>query len=171
MREDTGLATVPSSGRIPKGVPMTRVMLVCSSGGHLAEMQRILAAFDGCRLSLVTYHSSRGPTPIEGIPAYLVENIGTSPIRLLRALPTFVRAIWLERPRVIVSNGAEIAIPFFYLARVLGIKTLWIESWCRVRTPCRTGRLVYPVADRFFVQWEPLLERFGPRAEYGGRLL
>lgn len=150
---------------------MTRVMLVCSAGGHLAEIQRILPAFHGCRLSLVTYRSSRGPRPIEGIPAYLVENIGTSPIRLLRALPMFVRAIWLERPQVIVSTGSEIAIPFFYLARVLGIKPLYIESWCRVRTPSGTGRFVYPVADRFFVQWEPLLDRFGPKAEFGGRVL
>lgn len=103
---------------------MTRVMLVCSAGGHLAEMLRILPAFDGCRLSLVTYRSSRGARPIEGIPTYLLENIGTSPFRLLRALPMFVRALWLERPNVIVSTGSEIAIPFFYLARVLRIKTL-----------------------------------------------
>jgi UDP-N-acetylglucosamine:LPS N-acetylglucosamine transferase len=152
-------------------VRKTRVMLVCSAGGHLAEMQRLLPAFDGCRLSLVTYRSSRGPRPIDGVTTYLVENIGSSPIRLLRALPAFIRALWCERPHVIVSTGSEIAIPLFYLARSLGIKTLYIESWCRVRTPSGTGRLVYPVADRFFVQWEPLLERYGPRAELSGRLL
>jgi UDP-N-acetylglucosamine:LPS N-acetylglucosamine transferase len=94
-----------------------------------------------------------------------------SPIRLLRALPTFIGALRRERPDVIASTGSEIAIPFFYLAQILRIKTLYVESWCRVRTPSGTGRLVYPVADRFFVQWEPLLERFGPKAEYGGRVL
>jgi beta-1,4-N-acetylglucosaminyltransferase len=146
-------------------------MLVCSAGGHLAEMERLLPAFDGSQLSLVTYRSSRGRQPIGRVPTYLVENIGTSPLRLIRALPMFIRALWLERPNVIVSTGSEIAIPFFYLARVLQIKTLYIESWCRVRTPSGTGRLVYPVADRFLVQWEPLLDQFGPRAEFGGRVL
>ena len=134
-------------------------------------MQRLLPALDGCRLSLVTYRSARGSSPIAGIPAYLVENIGASPIRLLRALPVFTQAILRERPDVIVSTGSEIAIPFFYVAKVLRIKTLYIESWCRVRTPSGTGRLVYPVADRFLVQWEPLLDRFGPKAEFGGRVL
>jgi UDP-N-acetylglucosamine:LPS N-acetylglucosamine transferase len=146
-------------------------MLVCSAGGHLAEIQRILPAFDACQLSLLTYRSARGPTPIDGVTTYLVENIGTNPVRLLRAIPTFFRAIVRERPDVVASTGSEIAIPIFYLAKVLRIKTVFIESWCRVRSPSGTGRLVYPVADRFFVQWEPLLERFGPKAEYVGRVL
>jgi UDP-N-acetylglucosamine:LPS N-acetylglucosamine transferase len=137
----------------------------------MAEMQRLLPAFEGCRLSLVTYRSSRGSMPIDGVTTYLVANIGASPYRLLKAVPAFMRALWRERPHVIVSTGSEIAIPFFYIAPVLRIRTLFIESWCRVRTPSGTGRLVYPVADRFLVQWDPLLGRYGPKAKLGGRVL
>jgi UDP-N-acetylglucosamine:LPS N-acetylglucosamine transferase len=108
---------------------------------------------------------------LETAETYLVENIGNSPVRLLKALPTFMRALIRERPDVIVSTGSEIAIPFFYLAPLLGIKTLFIESWCRVETPSGTARLVYAVANRFFVQWEPLLAKFGSKAEYHGRML
>jgi UDP-N-acetylglucosamine:LPS N-acetylglucosamine transferase len=146
-------------------------MIVCSGGGHLAEAQRLMPAFDGCRTSLVTYRNARGSAPISGVPTYLVENIGASPVRLLRAIPTMLRAIVVERPNLIVSTGSEIAIPFFYLAKFLPIKTLFVESWCRVRTPSGTARLVYPVADRFLVQWEPLLTHFGSKAEFAGRVL
>ncbi len=90
---------------------------------------------------------------------------------MLLAMPTFIYAIAKERPTIIVSTGSEIAIPFFYLGRLLGIATLFIESWCRVKTPSGTGRLVYPVATHFLVQWEPLLERYGSKARFRGRVL
>ncbi|MDQ1496646.1 MAG: beta,4-N-acetylglucosaminyltransferase, partial [Actinomycetota bacterium] len=102
---------------------------------------------------------------------YLIENIGASPLKLLRGLPTILRALLRERPDAIVSTGSEIAIPFFYLARMLRIHSLYIESWCRVRTRSGTGRFVYPIVDRFFVQWPALLEQYGSKAELMGRVL
>jgi UDP-N-acetylglucosamine:LPS N-acetylglucosamine transferase len=146
-------------------------MLVCSAGGHLVELQRLEEAFEGHQLSLVTYRGPRGDQPMPGVRTYLIENIGASPVRLLQGLPTILLALLRERPNAIVSTGSEIAIPFFYLARVLRIRSLYIESWCRVRTPSGTGRLVYPIVDRFFVQWPGLLKHYGPRAELMGRVL
>jgi len=146
-------------------------MLVCSAGGHLAELERLRPALDGHRLSLVTYHSPRGPEPMPGVRTYLIENIGTSPRKLLKGLPTIMRAIVRERPGAIISTGSEIAIPFFYLAKLMRIHSLYIESWCRVRTPSGTGRFVYPIVDRFFVQWPGLLDRYGSKAELRGRVL
>ena len=148
-----------------------RVMLVCSAGGHLNELERLRDAFAGHELSLVTYHGPRGDEPMAGVRTYLIENIGASPLKLLRGLPTILRALLRERPHAIVSTGSEIAIPFFYLAKVLRIHGLYIESWCRVSTPSGTGRLVYPIVDRFFVQWPGLLERYGSKAELMGRVL
>lgn len=148
----------------------TKVCYVCSAGGHLAELLRVRDAFAGDEEVLVTYHSGRGSEPIPGVRTYFVENIGLSARKLARALPTIVRVLLRERPDLIVSTGSEIAVPFFYLAPLLRIKTIYIESWCRVRTPSGTGKLVYPVADRFFVQWEPLLGVYGRKAEYRGRI-
>ena len=76
-----------------------------------------------------------------------------------------------ERPDVVISLGAEIAIPFIYVGRLMGIKTMYIESWCRVENLSRTGRLVYNVAHVFWVQWPELLESCGPKAEYNGGVI
>lgn len=147
-------------------------MLVCSPGGHLAQLERLLDAFDGHELSLVTYHSPRDPQPISGVSnTYLVPYIGTSPMRLVRAMPTFLRALYRQRPQVLVSTGSEIAIVLFFLAKLVGTKTLYIESLSRVRSRSGTGRIVYHVADRFFVQWEPLLDHYGRKAEFRGRVV
>ena len=81
------------------------------------------------------------------------------------------RILRTERPAAIVSLGAEIALPFFYLGRAMGIRTLYIESWCRVESLSLTGRLVYPVADAFWVQWPGLLPLCRGRGAYCGAIL
>ena len=59
-----------------------------------------------------------------------------------------------ERPDLIVSSGAAVAVPFFYLGKLFGAKTIYIEVFDRIDKPTLTGKLVYPVTDRFIVQWE-----------------
>jgi UDP-N-acetylglucosamine:LPS N-acetylglucosamine transferase len=81
------------------------------------------------------------------------------------------RILLRERPDVLISLGAEIAIPFFYLAKLFNIKTLFIESWCRISTLSKTGKLLYPIADEFWVQWPQLLSVAGPKAHYKGAVV
>jgi UDP-N-acetylglucosamine:LPS N-acetylglucosamine transferase len=102
---------------------------------------------------------------------YATENIGMSVPRMLRAFGWAYSILKKERPDVIVSLGAEIALPFLYLGRLMGMKTLFIESWCRVENLSLTGKLVYPFVDALWVQWPELLRRCGSKAEYHGAVL
>ncbi len=150
---------------------MMKIALVCSHGGHLTEMQGLLPAFEGHDVFFVTYESARLAELHERFRAYALENIGTSPWRLLKSLPVAWRILRRERPQVIVSTGSEIAIPFFMVAKALRIRTVFVESVCRVQTASQTGRVVYPLADAFLVQWPQLLARYGKRARFEGGLL
>jgi UDP-N-acetylglucosamine:LPS N-acetylglucosamine transferase len=58
-----------------------------------------------------------------------------------------------SKPHALISAGPSSAIPLFWLAKLFGIKTIFIESWVRVHNKSQTGKLVYPVSDLFFVQW------------------
>jgi len=145
-----------------------KVALVCSHGGHLTEMLHLSDAWKDHDTFWITYGSAR--TRDLG-RAYLLTNIGINPFRMAVAT---LRTAWIllrERPDVVVSTGSEIAIPAFYIAKLFRARTVFIEVWTRVRRPTGTGRLVYPVSDRFFVQWPQLLEHYGPKAEFGGSLL
>ena len=148
-----------------------KICLVCSHGGHLLEILQLVDAFEGHEVFFVTYRSERTKEFAKTTRAYLLENIGKSPLRLLMSLPQALRIVLRERPRLIVSTGSEVAIPFFYLAKLLRIKTVFIESVCRVRSPSATGKLVYPAADLFLVQWEQLLDAYGPKARFEGGIL
>jgi UDP-N-acetylglucosamine:LPS N-acetylglucosamine transferase len=79
------------------------------------------------------------------------------------------RILRRERPTVIISMGAGPVVPFALIGRILGVPTIFIETFARVVRPSLTGRLMYYIAHRFFYQWETL-KIFFPRGIYAGPL-
>jgi beta-1,4-N-acetylglucosaminyltransferase len=145
-----------------------KICLVCSHGGHLTEILLLTEAFEGHETFFITYDSVR-TRQLEH--KYLLRNIGTNPLVMASASLSTLRILLKERPKLIVSTGSEIAIPAFYLAKLLRIKTVFIESWTRVDRPTGTGKIVYRVSDLFLVQWESLLKKYGKKARYEGAIL
>jgi len=142
--------------------------MVCSHGGHLTEMMQIEEAIKGHELFFITYISSRTR---ELNRAYLIERFTAKPWKIPLSTIRIFRILGKEKPKAMISTGAEIAIPCFLIAKILGIKTIYIETCARVRTPSGTGRLIYWISDYFFVQWRGLLRFFGNKARYEGGLL
>jgi len=98
---------------------------------------------------------------------YFIMHPRHNPLRLLKnCIDSFVHLI-IERPDVIISTGADVAVPTCIIGKLLGSKLVYIESGGYVSTPSISGRLVYPFADLFVVQWKPALKNF-PKAVYGG---
>jgi beta-1,4-N-acetylglucosaminyltransferase len=75
-----------------------------------------------------------------------------------------------EKPDLILSTGSGVAAPFMWMAKPLGIETIFVESITRINELSLTGRLVYPVVSKFLVQWEELAAKF-PKAEFHGRIV
>jgi beta-1,4-N-acetylglucosaminyltransferase len=80
------------------------------------------------------------------------------------------RLLRRERPDAVLSTGAGLAVPFFVAGRLLGIRTVYVESVTRTESLSLSGRIVYPLVDRFFVQWPAVAERF-EKARYEGAVL
>ena len=146
-----------------------KIALVCSHGGHLTELLYLMDAFKGHDVFFITYDSLR--TRQLPYKKYLLENIGTNPVKMLKAFFQIGRILAKEKPKVIISTGSEIAIPAFIIAKILGIKTIFIESWCRVKTKSGTGKIVYYLSDLFLVQWPQLLKLYGSKAKYVGAVV
>lgn len=145
-----------------------KICLVCSHGGHLTEIIHLKEAFEGHQTFFITYDSPRTRT-IER--KYLLRNIGKNPFLMACAFVSIFRILIKEKPKLIISTGAEIAIPAFYLGKFLGVKTIFIESWTRVEQPTGTGKLVYLFSDVFLVQCERLLSKYGKKAKYEGAII
>jgi UDP-N-acetylglucosamine:LPS N-acetylglucosamine transferase len=130
------------------------VLLVCSSGGHLLQLVSLAPAWADLRRTWVSFDKTdvrslladervvvaHGPTN-RNIPN-LLRNLGLA-WRVLRRL----------RPRVIVTTGAGIAVPFAWLGRLTGAKVVYVESFTRIDSISLSCRLIRPVASRVYVQW------------------
>ena len=75
-------------------------------------------------------------------------------VNLLRNLRLAWRLLGRERPDVVLSTGAGTALPFFAVARLRGIPTVYLEVYDRIDTPTLTARLCRPFTDRMLVQWD-----------------
>jgi UDP-N-acetylglucosamine:LPS N-acetylglucosamine transferase len=73
-----------------------------------------------------------------------------------------------EKPDILMSSGAAIAVPFFYLAKLMGKKLIYIEVYDRIDKPTLSGRLVYPIVDVFIVQWEEIKKVYPKAVNLGG---
>lgn len=146
-----------------------KVAMVSSHGGHLTELRMLEPALEGEDLFYVTYDSER--TRQLDIDVELIEHIGTSPVAMAGAFARMLRLFRSEKPDLVLSTGSEIAIPAFVAGKVFGATTVFVESWCRVTNRSMTGRLVYPISDHFFVQWQQLLHEYGEKAEFHGAVV
>lgn len=103
--------------------------------------------------------------------AYRVPNMARSPIEFVKNLWRVFGIFRKEKPDLVVSTGAEIAIPVVLVAKMFRVPALYIECGAQVTTPSVTGRVMYWLAERFYVQWPELLEVYGPRARFDGSLI
>lgn len=134
-----------------------KVCLVGSSGGHLTHLYMLKPFWQDKERFWVTFNKEDANSILEGEQVY---HCYYPTNRSLKALLINTRLAWQvlrkERPDVIVSSGAAVAVPFFYLGKLFGMKTIYIEVFDRIDKPTMTGKMVYPVTDRFIVQWEEM---------------
>lgn len=160
-----------------------KICLVCASGGHLTEMLKINDAFISHETFLITYREKFSNLPKNIKRVYYIKNILVSNVQANRVkkkalivlqmiLLTLyeLKVILKERPDIVVSTGSEIAIPIFYLAKVMGKKIIFIESLCRIDKLSGTGKIVRPICDLFLVQWDNLA-KLHSKNEYHGSIL
>jgi len=158
---------------------MDRLLLVLGEGGHTSEIL-ILAdllgedyayaylAVEGDELST---RKIRYPGPIYRVPRVRekAHNLWRDGWRTLVCAWRSWQALRCARPRAVISSGPGMAVPVCLLARLRGIAVIYVETGSRVRRLSLSGRLVYPFASLFFVQWPELARRYR-RAIYAGRL-
>ncbi|MBN2244301.1 MAG: UDP-N-acetylglucosamine--LPS N-acetylglucosamine transferase [Candidatus Aminicenantes bacterium] len=148
-----------------------KIGLICSPGGHFYEMARLKSAWQGHDSFWVTIQSIDTDSLLAHERVYYAHAPTTrNLINLIKNLFLAAGIMRKENPDVIISTGGPICIPFFFFSRLFRIKCIYIESLTRCNNLSWTGKLVYPVASIFLVQWAELVERY-KKAQYKGRLL
>lgn len=148
----------------------TKVCFAASSGGHYEQilmLRPLMERYDSFILTEKTAYSAQVP----GIQTYYLKQVNR---RELVFIPRMLVNIWrtlkiffAEKPDVVICTGAMAVVPMCLLAKLMGRKLVFIESFAKITSPTISGKLLYRFADRFYVQWEQLLEIY-PKAIYLG---
>lgn len=142
-----------------------KVLLVCSSGGHFKASQQLHPFWQDHERYWVTFHTPTTEAALTGETVYWAY----SPTN--RNLPNFFRNLLLafkiiqrDRPDLIITTGAGVAVPFLILGKLWGSQTVFIESITRVTSLSLSARLALPFLSVLYVHWPQLQTRY-PKAE------
>ncbi|MFH0889598.1 MAG: PssD/Cps14F family polysaccharide biosynthesis glycosyltransferase [Candidatus Aenigmatarchaeota archaeon] len=145
-----------------------KIAISSSAGGHLTEILQIRGAYDKYDKFFITVKRKDTEDLANAERVYFVKDTGRSVIGLLKNIVQSFRIISSEKPDVVITTGAGAAIPSCIIAKLLGAKLVYIESYCRVKSKSISGILLYPFADVFLVQWESMTAKYGKKAQYWG---
>lgn len=146
-----------------------KVCLVGSSGGHLTHLYLLKPFWQDKERFWVTFDKEDARSILSEETLYPCHYPTNRNLKnLIRNTFLAIKVLRKERPDVIISSGAAVAVPFFYLGKLFGAKTVYIEVFDRIDAPTLTGRLVYPVTDQFIVQWEEMKKVYPKAINLGG---
>ena len=150
------------------------VMFISSTGGHLSEILQLKSLFDKYNYHIVTEKTKSNlnlKDKYKGKVDFLVfgtkDFMLTYPFKLLYNCFKSLYIYFKIHPDYIITTGAHTAGPMCCLGKIFGSKIIYIETFANMSTKTITGKLLYPIADKFIVQWESMKNLY-PDATYGG---
>lgn len=152
---------------------MKKVLFISSTGGHLNELLQLKKTMNKYDSYIITENTKSTKTLKKHFGKkifYLtygtkshISYLYKFPFNCLKSLYYFIKI----RPHVIVTTGAHTGVIMCYIAKLFRRKVIYIETFANIHSKTVSGRLVYPIADLFVVQWESMLKMY-PKAVYGG---
>lgn len=154
----------------------TRVIFTSSAGGHYSELCELDELMKRYNSFLITEdhemmqeykktNKSRSWYMPAGTKEHLFKFLCNFPINIFKSFKAYLKV----RPDVVIATGAHTTVPICYIAKLFGKKVIFIETFANITTKTLSGKLVYPIADLFLVQWEEMLKLY-PKAKYRGGL-
>lgn len=147
-----------------------RILFVSSAGGHLSQLLQLRPWWIHHDRCWVTFDLPDARSKLVGEELIGAHHPTTrNLVNLARNTPLARRVLKEFRPDVVISNGAGVAVPFFALAKAMGIPTVYLEVYDRIDTKTLSGRLCRPLASLFCVQW-PEQQRLYTGSDFIGPL-
>lgn len=153
---------------------MKKVLFISSTGGHLTELLQLSVMFDRVDYHLVTEKTKSNQDLVKKYPGKVDYLVYGTKLHLFRYLFIFgfniLKSFYLFlkiKPDVVITTGTHTAVPMCRIAHRFKKKVIWIETFANSKTPTQAGKMIYPIADLFVVQWPSMLEVY-PDAVMGG---
>ncbi|XP_025200439.1 UDP-N-acetylglucosamine transferase subunit ALG14 homolog [Melanaphis sacchari] len=183
------LQRLTNSQSIKKSKQPIQTLIVIGSGGHTAEMLRLmnsmnklkfmprlylLADTDTTSRNLVENNESGLDWSIAIIPRsrHVNQSYLSSIFSTIYAICITVPIVISFKPDLVLCNGPGTCVPVCLVAFIMKLfhyadtSIIFVESICRVKSLSLTGKLMYFIADLIIVQWPELRQKYGQRVKY-----
>lgn len=173
-----------------------RTLVILGSGGHTAEMLKLLSGMNLSNYNPRTYvvastdrmsankvrvfEESVGSSTVDVRTIPRARRVGqswlTTPLTTLYSILRAMTVVCACKPELVLCNGPGTCIPICFWAFLLKLcfitntRVVYVESVCRVQHLSLSGLMLYYVADGLLVQWPQLKQKY-PRTTYLGRLV
>jgi UDP-N-acetylglucosamine:LPS N-acetylglucosamine transferase len=139
-----------------------KVLAVSSGGGHWVQLLRVIPAFERCDITFVTVHSSYR-SQVQNHNFYAINDASRwNKFGLIAAAWRLAWITWKEKPDIVVSTGAAPGYLALRLGRMIGAKTIWLDSIANVDQLSLSGHKIARYADLWLTQWPHLAGPTGP---------
>ena len=149
--------------------PRRRVLAVASGGGHWEQLMMLRPKLEEYDVRFATTEAEiahqRGIAEVDTLP-------DCNQNRPIRSALCGLVALWVvlkHRPHVVLSTGAAPGFFCLMAGRLIGARTLWIDSVANGEQLSMCGKLSRRLAHECLTQWPSLAEE--PKVKYRGAVL
>lgn len=147
---------------------MKKVLAVASGGGHWIQLMRMAPAFEGNNISFISTKAEFGKD-LDG-DFYVVTDANLwEKLKLIKMFWQVLIVVLKCRPDVVISTGAAPGFAAIFFGKILGAKTIWIDSIANAEELSGSGKRVKKFADVWLTQWKHLSSNEGP--SFKGRVI
>lgn len=149
----------------------TKICFAASSGGHFEQLMMLKPLMEKYDSFILTERTQYSGPDKEGQHYLNQINRREKTVLIKALLNTWLSLkIYLEeKPDIIVTTGVLAIIPMCLIMKVFGKKLIYVESFAKITSPTLTGRFLNRFADRFYVQWDSMLDVY-PGATHVGSI-
>lgn len=152
-------------------VKKVKICFAASSGGHYEQLLMLKPLMQKYESFVIT-EETLYKTKIKGEKMYYMKQVNRKEKKFLfhmlvntfRSLKIYLK----EKPDVVICTGVLAMIPICLIAKIAGKKLIYIESFAKVTSATKSGKLLYKFADQFYVQWQQMLEIYPDAIYLGG---
>ena len=150
------------------------VMFISSTGGHLNELLQLKDVFKQYEYCLITektksngYLKDEFKDRVHFLIYGTKYHMLTYPFKLLANCFISLYYYIKYHPDYIVTTGVHTAGPMCCIGKIFGSRIVYIETFANMVSKTSTGKLLYPISDKFVVQWESMKKLY-PKADFWG---
>lgn len=147
-----------------------KLCLVASPGGHFLELYLLKPFWEGKSRFWITFQSADTADLLKEEEVFWYTPVRRNPLEYLKALWWSLKVLRAQRPSLVVTTGASIGAVAVHAARLLGIKSVYIELTDGIDSLSLSGRLASPIATHHLVQWKEA-EKLSAWTQYQGKVI